>query len=212
MSRRHYIGGVVLVAILVLGALAYKFYFSWQFSHVYETYSTLSRTHVSAAFLPATNDNPLRQELNRTLATVLAEDMPSTERLKRAERGLTLLNDLEKQIDAIGEAGEAVSQSIHEMEARASGTERQEIVSLALERVRIIGDIRGLSYRAGYHTAEIFNRVIADGGALTKEHITDLNNQIPLVEEQFDRRAGLYSELESISSKISQSVERLPLF
>jgi hypothetical protein len=207
-----HIGIIGLLILFVFLLFLYKFYFSWQFAQSYDTYATLSEAHVTAAFLPATNDNQLRQELNRMLADVLAVELPQKDRLERAERGLLLLNELEKQIDAIGDSGETVSKALSEMESRASGSERREIVDLALERVRVIGDIRGLSYRASYHTAEIFNRVIQDGGTLTPEHVTELNSQIPLVEEQFDRRTGLYDELESIGGEIEKVHDGLSIF
>jgi hypothetical protein len=200
---------IFCILFIVFCFLCYRFYFSYQFTKAYDTYAALSTRHVTAAFLPATNDNAVRQELNRMLSDVLVADVSRHDRVARAERGLVLLNELEKQIDAIGDTGEAVSQAIAAMEDHASGDERKEIVHLALERLRIIGDIRGLSYRANYHTAEIFNRIIADGGSLTKEHVADLNNQIPLVEEQFDRRAGLYSELESVNNSIDRAISNL---
>lgn len=208
-KRREVRFGIGIIILFVLCFFAYRFYFAWQFTKTYDTYAALSGIHVQAAFLPATNDNPLRQELNRMLADVLAAQLPEKDRLARAERGLLLLNELEKQIDTIGDSGEAVAKALGEMEGRASGSERQEIVQLALERLRVIGDIRGLSYRASYHTAEIFNRVIQDGGTLTAEHVTELNNQIPLVEEQFDRRTGLYDELVSIGSRIDRARKEL---
>lgn len=198
--------------VCVLAFVLYRAFFSWQFTKSYETYATLSAQHVTAAFLPATNDNQIRQELNRMLSDVLAVELPVQDRLERAQRGLLLLAELEKQIDAIGDKGEAVSHALGELESHASGADRAEIVSLALERMRVIGDIRGLSYRANYHTAEIFNRVISDGGSLTDEHISELNAQVPLVEEQFDRRSGLYSELESINSQVARAYKDLPLF
>ncbi len=211
-TRKHY--GIIGIVFLFVALLfcAYKLYFSWQFQKSYEIYATLSGGHVNAALLPAVGDNPIRQELNRMLADVLATQLGERDRLARAERGLLLLNELEKQIDAIGDSGESVSKALGEMEARASGSERQEIVQLALERLRVIGDIRGLSYRASYHTAEIFNRVIQDGGTLTAEYVAELNNQIPLVEEQFDRRTGLYEELESIGGRIRHAEEELSIF
>lgn len=210
--RKHIFVFIAATLVMLFSFVAYKTYFSWQFSKSYETYETLSNAHVTAAFLPATNDNQLRQELNRMLSDVLAADLPSSDRLARAQRGLVLLGELEKQIDEIGVKGEAVSHALGEMEERATGADRAEIVRLALERLRVIGDIRGLSYRASYHTAEIFNRVIADGGTLTPEHVSELNSQIPLVEEQFDRRTGLYDELESISGNVERTYDDLSIF
>lgn len=211
-SRRYIgiIGFCFLISVFLF--FSYRFYFAHQFKQSYDAYAKLSDIHVTAAFTPATEANPLRQELNRALADVLATELPRAERLARAERGVVLLNELEKQIDAIGDAGEAVSKEIERMEARATGAERKEIVDLALERARIIGDIRGLSYRASYHTADIFKRIIEGNGELTAAHVEDLNNQIPLVEEQFDRRTALYTELESINSSITRSAVGLRVF
>lgn len=211
-AKKHLIIIGFCLLFTALFFLSYRFYFASQFTKSYNTYATLSDIHVNAAFLPATNENPLRQELNRMLADVLAAELPQKDRLERAERGLVLLNALERQIDAIGDSGEAVAKALGEMEERASGSERQEIVQLALERLRVIGDIRGLSYRASYHTAEIFNRVIQDGGTLTPEHVSELNNQIPVVEEQFDRRTTLYDELESIGGRITRAENELSAF
>lgn len=212
LFRKNVLTILYCILFVVFCFLVYKFYFAHQFKKTYETYATLSDEHVTAAFLPATNDNQIRQELNRMLADVLATELSTKDRFMRAERGLLLLGELEKQIDAIGDRGEAVSQALEELEARATGSDRNDIVELALERQRIIGDIRGLSYRASYHTAEIFNRVIADGGALTSAHVSELNSQIPLVEEQFDRRAGLYTELESVGGNIERMYTDLSLF
>ncbi len=209
--RKHATIGISVLVLVVLCFLVYRFYFAYQFTRSYDIFATLSEAHVLAAFLPATNENLLRQELNRMLSDVLAAELSDSERTLRAERGLVLLGELEKQIDAIGERGEAVSRELETLEARASGGERQEIVRLALERMRIIGDIRGLSYRANYHTADIFNRVLGDGGRLTPEHVKDLNTQIPVVEEQFDRRAGLYSELESVNKSIDRVINDLSM-
>jgi hypothetical protein len=210
---RKYLGiSVAIFVTFVFLFFIYRIFFSWQFAQSYKTYATLSSLHIRATLLPAMGENPVRQELNRMLADVLAAELPREDRLQRAQRGLLLLSELEKQIDAIGDSGEAVSKALGELEDRASGSERNEIVNLALERIRIIGDIRGLSYRASYHTAEIFNRVIQDGGTLTPEHVTELNSQIPLVEEQFDRRTGLYDELESIGGEIEKVHDGLSIF
>jgi hypothetical protein len=47
--------------------------------------------------------------------------------------------------------------------------------------------------------------VIDDKGVVTEEHAALLNEHIPLVEEQFDRRSNLYVELESTGSALDST-------
>ena len=207
----------VFIALIVLGAFliggAY-FYISRNvaFEDDYAAYTALAEEHTQAAYLPAANNNPLRQELNQTLGQVLAGEMSNSERLALAERGLELLDELEQQIDAIGERGIAVDEAITALEEDGGllalgGT--AELLTLARERSAIIADIRGLSYRANFHTAEIFNRVVDDGGALTAAHVGILNDQVPKVEEQFNKRSNLYDELQTTSQKIDTAFAKM---
>lgn len=204
------VAGVALVAVAFGG---YRYYVASQFAASYETYAALASAHSNAAFVPAVEDNPLRRELNLTLARCLSdESLKTADRLELARRGRQLLDEAEKQIDVIGETGEEIENAIEIMEARAAGSARADIVALARERFRIIGDIRGLSYRANFHAAEIFNRIIDDGGKLTDAHVTELNEKVPLVEGQFDERTNLYSELESANSRMENTYAELDLF
>jgi hypothetical protein len=86
----------------------------------------------------------------------------------------------------------------------------RDVVTLAQSQAAIIADIRGLSYRANFHTAQIFSRIVDDQGSLTDAHIAELNNLIPKVEDQFDQRSNLYSELERVGDRIQMALEELP--
>jgi len=211
MQNRYALAG--LCAVLAIGGFGfYRYDRASQFSDSYAAYAVLAAAHGNAAFIPTVDDNPLRQELNRVLVEVLAGEISDSRRLELAQRGLLLLDEAEKQIDTIGERGEAAQTAIVVMEDSASGRGRTDIVALARERISIISDIRGLSYRANFYTAEIFNRVIRDGGKLTAAHTKELNDQTPVVEEQFDLRANLYTELESTNFRMEKKVAELSIF
>lgn len=174
----------------------------------YDALEAETDTYIAATFLPGAQNNPIRNELNRMLGESLSDLLSGPERLDRARRGLVLIDELERQVDAIGDTKDSLETRLTALEAELShvpafmsgdtGALREHT-----ERLYVIADdIRGLSYRANFHTAEIFEQIIADDGALTAEHISLLNSQIPQVEEQFDTRTNLYAELESIESEL----------
>ena len=177
-------------------------------AHSYEALERETDTYIAATFLPGADGNPVRNELNRMLGESLSDILSETERLERARRGLVLLDELERQIDAIGETKSsldarltALDEELAYIPSLLSGDRRR--LREHVERLYVIADdIRGLSYRANYHTSQIFDRIITDGGVLTVEHITFLNGQIPQIETQFDERTNLYAELESIESAL----------
>ena len=171
----------------------------------YRAYGTIAEQQDAAVFFPSVADNEVRQDLGRVLAESLVGEVTNEERLVLAREGLLLLEEAESQIDAMAFLTDEVaaragdiqgSQSVFDTQHTRSSTER--FIALAEERAEVIADIRGLSYRANYHTQEVFDRIVADGGALTGEHVQSLNEQIPLVEEQFDKRSNLYDKLQSI--------------
>jgi hypothetical protein len=170
----------------------------------YQRYAALSSEHSNYAFAPGVSSNPVRNELNRVLSEVLARPMGGGERLQLAERGLDLLKGMELQIDRIGSAGEAAEAQLNTAEwagykfGNIFAREKVRAVFLhAREEAAIIGDIRGLSYRANFHTEQILKRVVEDGGALTAEHVSALNRELPQVEIQFNERTNLYTKLQS---------------
>lgn len=178
-----------------------------------DRYAVAGDAHADAAFLVGTAENPIRSELDRVLADVLMRPMDDGERLALASHGKELLKTMETAIDAIGEREAEVVRALDELEssplAQSELTSVGHVVDLAHTRADLIADIRGLSYRANYHTAQIFERVIDEGGILTPAHIASLNEDLPQVEEQFDRRSNLYVELESVSADIRAALAAL---
>ena len=200
---------VVLIALYVLNS-------SHNFRTAYETYAPLAKEHVDLAYIPGVPDNPVRQKLNGILSQVLARPMTPKTRLAFAKEGLDALKEGESQIDAIGDTGEKVQIAITYMEQKSaspgvffSKEKASHIIALAKEEFGIVADIRGLSYRANFHTAEIFNRIILDKGELTKAYTNELNSQIPAVEEQFNKRSSLYEQLKSVTGRLEKETASL---
>jgi hypothetical protein len=194
---------VLTLGVFCLGG--YYIFMSFRFSQSFGEYAALADEHSNAAFFVGALDNPMRQELNRILSEVLGRNMSAAERLQLAERGLALLDETEVQIDGLGTIADRVKKAIDALEAESAFGSRRELISLARERLDVIADIRGLSYRANYHTAEIFRRIARDNGELTDAHVTELNGQLPMVEEQFNERSNLYNELEQLNAEIVQT-------
>lgn len=211
--------GLALTGILLLVGVGWFVYASMQASAQYDevlaSYRDASNREMQAALIPGVKDNPVRRELDRTLAEVLAREMSDDERLKLAQHGLEVLVVAEEQIDSIGEAGAAASHAREQLRQHSLGSSfsfsgsSYELIELAKQRSDIISDIRGLSYRANYHTEDIFKKVVADGGSLTRAHITSLNDLIPKVEEQFNERSNLYFELESVNNRMETLIADL---
>ncbi len=193
------------IAIVIILIATYITHSTNDFHRAYESYSSLAKTHADLAYVPGIPENPIRGRLNAILSKVLAKPMTPSERLDLARQGLETLKDGEKQIDDIGDQGEKVQNAIRYLVAKKDSpgsilvrSEADKLIALAKEEFGYIADIRGLSYRANFHTAEIFNRIILDKGALTTAFTNELNRQIPDVEEQFNKRANLYIQLKNV--------------
>lgn len=201
-----------IVAILLLAVLSgfalYRQIERSAFVGAYRAYAQRADSMDNAAFVPAAANNPIRQQLNNTLVRVLSDDSSAAARLEEARSGLEYLKQATVQIDQI----ENLEPQIAALAASASivgdittGYRMSDIVGWAKQRAAIVSDIRALSYRANYETQTIFERIIEEGGTLTPEHIIELNNKIPAVEEQFNRRSNLYRDLETVAGKIHEA-------
>ncbi len=193
---------VVLGALIVAGYALWSWRASSGFSARYAAYYEAEQRYIIAANKPAAASNPIRQQVSLLLSEVLQVQMQNNLRIEKAQQGIRHLDDMEGQIDAIKLEADKVLPLLDELErsARSPGNalwreESSELIRLARRQIEIISDIRGLSYRADYYTTEIFERIIDDNGVMTDEHTQYLNDIIPQLEEQFDKRANLYSEL-----------------
>lgn len=206
---RSLIGLIVFALVCVLGL---HFYARYAFAQSYEAYAQAAKRHDDAAYIPGVAENDIRKELNVVLARVLSEEMTAAERLSLARRGKALLDAAEGQIDEIGEIGTDVMVTIQNMREKAdipggfnSEDEIENIIELSEERLNIIGDIRGLSYRAQFTTGQIFKQVIDDGGELDPAYVEKLNQELPEVEEQYNMRTNFYSDLEDVGKRIAET-------
>lgn len=203
----------ILAAVLfLLGVLwLYQYRCEAAFVRAYTAYASRAASHAEAAFLPGSVSNQLRSELNQTLADVLGRKMGAGERADLSQRGLQLLKEADAQVDAIGTGSNAVAAAIGDLERAAHlpgniahRDERLQILTLAHSQESAIEDIRGLSYRSNFHAAEIFTRILTDRGELTRDYVLELNDQIPQLEAQFNKRANLYTDLEALRGKVTK--------
>ncbi len=198
----------IVILVCILGAAGYFAFATGERASYYEALQAETDTYIEAAFLPGAANNPIRGELNRMLGESLGEEVTDAQRLERARRGLVLIDELERQIDAIGETRGVLESRLATLDEELAylpsflSGERGDVRDHAMRLYVVADDIRGLSYRANYHTSQIFDRIIADGGALSPAHVEQLNEQIPQVEKQFNERSNLYTELENIESEL----------
>ena len=214
--KTRYVRKILGTLIVVSVIFGYVMYASNEFLHAYATYARLSKANVEAAYMPGAEQNPIRQHLNTILSQVLARPMSAKERLSFAREGLAVLKEGETQIDTIGDSGDKVQLSITYMEAKSKApgalflrSESDRILTLAKQELNINADIRGLSYRANFHTAEILNRIVLDQGELTAAYSEELDRQLPAVEEQFNKRTNLYKQLEAVNNLMQEESARL---
>jgi hypothetical protein len=170
----------------------------------FEKYEYLAAQYVEYAYVPSTKENPVRQQVDRLLGESLANELPTAVRLDHAHEGMGLLKIMGEQVDRIGDKGEEVDVALSNFEKASSRigalplrSAAREITELAHKRTEHVRDVRGLSYRANYHVGEIFERIIRDNGVLTREHVLELNSQLPTLEEQFNRRTNTLTELQN---------------
>lgn len=198
---------ILALSAVLLALIAGHVYLTYRFYAALDAYTLAGSGHDTAAYIPGASDNTTRRVLNRILSEILMRKLENSERIALAEEGLAALEVSEQEIDAIGSLGENVTKSLTTLESRMilfHASEKSEILALAQRRFDIAADIRGLSYLANHHIAQIFTRIIADGGEVTSLHTADLNRQIPEVEADYDKRANLYQELDSLSAGINK--------
>ncbi len=210
IGRRRRVTALVIIILLVVIAFALTVYITGhRLKSEYDTFIAAEADFETAANKPASGSNPVRQQVGYLLSQVVQVTMSPEERLKLSREGIAHLNDLEGQIDAIQTAGERVSPLLDTLAKTASSPVHiqkraglNEIIALSRKNALIIADIRGLSYRADYYTDEVFERIIDDQGNMTDEHKTHLNDLIPDLETQFNRRTNLYTDLKKNSDRI----------
>jgi hypothetical protein len=204
-------GALIMCAILGASILVLSHRATSAFETSYEGYAALAATTDNSAFIPGAQDNPVRAQINELLTSVLSDKMSDADRALKSHEGLKLLDQSNVQIDNIGKDAEPTALALEKLDLIANNASdfaqkdtMRSIVALAKQRASIIEDIRGLSYRANFETANIFNRIISEGGKLTDAHVTELNNEVPDVEGQFNKRHDLYDQLNATISQIQE--------
>lgn len=209
--RRHWKTISIACAVLLVALIAYLFLpgNAASFNKAYVEYATVARAQDVAAFYPSTESNEIRTELYSVLSRALVGDISNEKRLEFAQKGLALLVQAEKQIDSMADLAPEVAARLEDIRksdtlfvSQKTRSTIQEVLALGDRRKALIEDIRGLSYKANFYSEDIFKRLVEEGGELTAAHTSFLNEQIPLVEEQFDKRSALYTELQKVSAEL----------
>lgn len=207
---------VVFVVVIAIGVFVYMS--GTGLSKSYAQFETAQSGYEEAAYKPGAEENPVRQEVNMLLSQVLQVEMTQQERIDKARQGITRLNDMEEQIDEIKAKGDVAAPLLDSFEKKANSpaalshrADLTKLIALSKRQAEIISDIRGLSYRADYHTTEVFERIIDDAGEMTDAHKTYLNDQIPQLEEQFNKRTNLYTELENNRGQMNALATKIGL-
>lgn len=213
---RLFLGGLSLL-IVCMGAWLYLSHAAEsQFERMYTKYAVVAGVQQNDAFIPGAEANPLRDTLNRTLGRMLAKETKPAERLVFAEQSLGLIAQLNKQVDAIGDTAPHVSAVIASLESSAHDPRNifhhdamQNIVKLAQKQMAIIEDIRGLSYRANFEVTQICNHITSAHGVLTNAYTTELNDNIPVLEAEFNKRENSYADLQSNIQLLQKAYDSL---
>jgi hypothetical protein len=211
--QRRILAALVLVCLVALYFVFARFS-TQHFGAEYASYAVLAKVQEQAVYLPTAPNNPTREQLNLALADALQKNIVPAKRLVDAKRGIDLLKELDAEVDGIGSASDVANAMLAKLQTTyldnpTTSESVHTLITLAKQRTEIIEDIRGLSYRADFSTRKIFERIIADKGALTAAHIIDLNNDLPEAETQFDRRSDLYKKLGSVSTLIDRAATEL---
>jgi hypothetical protein len=214
-SRRF--GWGLLVFALVAGTLyGVNWYSKSTFINAYNAYQVLAAVQQNAAFVPGAESNPVRNHLNNTLGVVLAKETTPKDRLTLSAEGLDLIKQLNAEVDAMHDTGVPVEESIGTLNSTASNFGNiynrgamTDLVVKAKAQQETIQNIRGLSYKANFEILQIFNRIIQSNGGLSDQYVTELNNDIPAVEEEFNNRQNSYLDLQKNMYDMQQSFGKL---
>jgi hypothetical protein len=205
----------VIALLLLIGACTALYIYSTHqsdktFDIEYAQYAALAAQADNAAYIPGAQGNPVRVELDQTLTQVLDQSTPAAARLKLAGDGLGFLNEAESQIADISSTTAKVDVQVAKMQVDAlsavsSSDKARAILALVKTRSSIISDIRAYSYRTDLEISQIFQHLIDAKGALTSAYIIQLNNEIPAVETEFNKRSNLYTDLQNIAQQIDNT-------
>lgn len=214
--RARVLVGALLAVLVCVGVWQYQVHEKRKFFTAYIHYGEVAAIQQNATFVPGATANPLRDSLNQTLAKILAKETKPERRLQLAQLGLQQIQDMNAQVDEIGNSSEVVENAAEELSSIASKPGNmlhkkamQEVAEAAHAQLVIIEDIRGLSYRANFEIIQICNRIIADRGVLDPGYVRELNADLPAVEKEFNTRQSDYTDLQNSMHTIERKAAAL---
>lgn len=181
---------------------------SFLFNDSYGIFIETFKQHESSVFLPGSGNNPSRQELNVILEKVLTKTISAEERLSDSLLGLEKVKEVRKQIDELTKTGTLFDKATNQLEKKIKTLPNNKvkhakmIVRSAREYNEVTHDIENFLYVINDDGKEIFERIIAEDGNLSEDHIITLNEHIPEAETNFDALSFLYNDLTDIKTEV----------
>ena len=209
--RKSFVLWTIAFLICVSVFMAYATYCRQQFEKKFEVYQNVAALQQNAAFVPGASSNPLRADLNQILARVLTKNTTAHDRLQLSAQGFDLIQKMNKEVDVMGDSAKPVTEAIGQLKVTMQNPgnslhrgDMNRLISLAEKQVATIEDIRGLSYRADFEMTQIFKHLTDDHGELSNTYTKELNDQLPAIEEEFNKRENSYADLESSMAQVQQ--------
>lgn len=183
------------------------------FVDAYGAYADVAEQVELLVHTPGTEGNQDRAELLALLNSLLTEPMDEPHREELARLAFTNLTALKKEIDAAQAAQAQLYEALQSMDVTSRsfvgiGHRRDagNVVALARKRAELSARITSILSETNDHTYAIITRILEDGGALTTEHIQDINAAIDTAEQRFDTLSGLYTELIEKRTELEQAI------
>ncbi len=165
----------------------------------YAEYYELAQEERVLLSVPGHQDTESRRALHELLIEILTSDMTDNERLVRVDEALEEIALLRRDIDEATKIREDIVVVIDTFEREQQHlalTELRigagELVEAMRERQAIANDITATLYAINGHVHEIVVEIKQADGALTPEHIYDINQTTDMAESRFDRLQRSY--------------------
>jgi len=172
------------------------------FVDAYGNYADIADRVETLVHVPTAGGNDSREELHKLLSTMLTDAMDTEKRESLARIAFVHLDTIKKEIDAAQAVQASLYQVLQDFDNAARsfsgidlGRQSMAIVGIARKRAEISSRITSILSETNEQTYAIITRILAEKGALSPEHITEINAATADAEKRFDTLAELYAEL-----------------
>lgn len=172
------------------------------FIDYYVNYDEVASEVEQLVHIPGTEGNVDRAEVLTLLESILTKKMETAQRKNLAQLALTNLNIVKQEIDRAHIAQAKLYEVLQELDNTARvftsidlRNRATEIIALARKRAEYSANITSILSKNNEQTYVILTRILVDEGALSQEHIAELNSATGEAEARFETLETLYDEL-----------------